>query len=113
LHLKSSFIIDAQLAIDTLNQAIKIRKTAESLIFHSDQSGYPYDNAVTEVFFKYLKQRCINQTSFHSLQEVKLACFEYIESFYNNYNPHTANNELTPNQKEKSYFENTPHWGSK
>ncbi|KLL34945.1 integrase, partial [Streptococcus agalactiae] len=30
--------------------------------------------------------------------------FEYIENFYNNYNPHTANLGLTPNQKEENYF---------
>lgn len=120
--------IDAQLASDTLIQAIYSRKPTQSLIFHSDQGsqfksksfrqlldennilasyskpGYPYDNAVTEVFFKYLKERCLNRTSFTSLQEVQLACFEYIESFYNNYNPHSANQELTPNQKEEIYF---------
>ncbi|BAH81419.1 ATP-dependent protease [Streptococcus dysgalactiae subsp. equisimilis AC-2713] len=32
----------------------------------------------------------------------KLDCFEYIENFYNNYNPHTANLGLTPNQKEEN-----------
>ncbi|CAM3131046.1 Integrase catalytic domain-containing protein [Lactococcus hircilactis] len=66
--------IDAQLATDTLKQAIKSRKPTQPLIFHSDQGsqfkaqafrklldennilasyskpGYPYDNSVTEVF---------------------------------------------------------------
>ncbi|MQW38738.1 IS3 family transposase [Lactococcus hircilactis] len=41
----------------------------------------------------------INRKTFHSIQEVQLSCFEYIECFYNNYNPHSANHELTPNQK--------------
>jgi hypothetical protein len=59
---------------------------------------------VTEVFFKYLKQREINRRTYHSIQEVQLSCFEYIEQFYNNYNPHSANNGLTPNQKEENYF---------
>ena len=66
--------------------------------------GYPYHNAVTEVFFKYLKQGEINRRTYHSIQEVQLSCFEYIEQFYNNYNPHSANNGLTPNQKEENYF---------
>ena len=61
-------------------------------------------NAVTEVFFKYLKQREINRRTYHSIDEVRLSCFEYIEQFYNNYNPHSANNGLTPNQKEENYF---------
>ena len=26
------------------------------------------------------------------------------KQFYNNYNPHSANNGLTPNQKEENYF---------
>ena len=108
--------------------AINKRKPKEPIIFHSDHGchfksasfrklldehqllasyskpGYPYDNAVTEVFFKYLKQREINRRTYHSIQEVQLSCFEYIEQFYNNYNPHSANNGLTPNQKEKNYF---------
>ncbi len=116
---------DAKLACDTLGMAINKRKPKEPIIFHSDQGsqfksasfrkildehqllasyskpGYPYDNAVTEAFFKYLKQREINRRTYHSIQEVQLSCFEYIEQFYNNYNPHSANNGLTPNQKEE------------
>ena len=125
---KVSDRIDAKLACDTLEIAINKRKPKEPIIFHSDQGsqfksasfrklldehqllasyskpGYPYDNAVTEVFFKYLKQREINRRTYHSIQEVQLSCFEYIEQFYNNYNPHSANNGLTPNQKEENYF---------
>ncbi len=74
------------------------------LLASYSKPGYPYDNAVTEVFFKYLKQREINRRTYHSIQEVQLSCFEYIEQFYNNYNPHSANNGLTPNQKEENYF---------
>lgn len=125
---KISHKIDTQLASDTLIQAIDSRKPTRSVIFHSDQGsqfkskhfrqlldknnmlasyskpGYPYDNAVTEVCFKYLKERCLNRKAFSSIQEVQLACFEYIESFYNNYNSHSANQELTQNQKEENYF---------
>lgn len=125
---KVSDRIDAKLACDTLEIAINKRKPKEPIIFHSDQGsqfksasfrklldehqllasyskpGYPYDNAVTEVFFKYLKQREINRRTYHSIQEVQLSCFEYIEQFYNNYNPHSANNGLTPSQKEENYF---------
>ena len=76
----------------------------ELLVASYSKPGYPYDNAVTEVFFKYLKQREINRRTYHSIDEVRLSCFEYIEQFYNNYNPHSANNGLTPNQKEENYF---------
>lgn len=66
--------------------------------------GYPYDNVVTEVFFKYLKGRGINRISCTSLKDIKMACSEYIESFYNNYNPHPTNLNLAPNLKEEEYF---------
>ena len=88
---KVSDKIDAQLACDTLEIALNKRKPKEPIIFHSDQGsqfksasfrklldehqllasyskpGYPYDNAVTEVFFKYLKQREINRRTYHSI----------------------------------------------
>lgn len=116
--------------MSTTKPHFKSRKPTEPILFHSDQGsqfksqefrklldehhlipsyskpGYPYDNAVTEVFFKYLKQREINRKTFHSIEEVRLSCFEYIEQFYNNYNPHSANNGLTPNQKKLEYFKN-------
>lgn len=128
---KVSEHINTRLAIDVLNEAVTIRNPQSSLLFHSDRGsqftakdfrdlldkynflpsnshpGYPYDNSVTESFFKYLKQRELNRKSFSSLEQVKLACFEYIESFYNNYNPHSANDGLTPNEKEDIFFKNS------
>ncbi len=125
---KVSERIDTRLACDTLEIVLNKRKPKEPIIFHSDQGGqfksvsfrkildehqllasyskprYPYNNAVTEGFLKYLKQREINRRRFSSIQEVQLSCFEYINQFYNNYNPHSANNGLTPNQKEENFF---------
>lgn len=125
---KVSERIDARLACDTLEIVLNKRKPKEPIIFHSNQGGqfksvsfrkildehqllasyskprYPYNNAVTEGFLKYLKQRVINRRRFSSIQEVQLSCFEYINQFYNNYNPHSANNGLTPNQKEENFF---------
>ncbi|NEX50782.1 hypothetical protein GTP08_09660 [Lactococcus lactis] len=45
-----------------------------------------------------------NITIVFTLLHYSIYCFEYIEQFYNNYNPHSANNSLTPNQKEENYF---------
>ncbi|HHR3332238.1 TPA: DDE-type integrase/transposase/recombinase, partial [Streptococcus pyogenes] len=74
---KLSHRMDAKLACDTLELALNKRKIEGTLLFHSDQGsqfkarelrkiiddntimhsfskpGYPYDNAVTEAFFKY------------------------------------------------------------
>jgi putative transposase len=62
--------------------------------------GYPWDNAVTESFFKYMKKEELNRRTFSSLQEVQLSCFEYIEGFYNTQRPHGTLGMLTPNENE-------------
>ncbi|MDA9470893.1 Transposase [Enterococcus sp. 5H] len=121
--------IDSTLAITTIKKAIQVRKPTASLLFHKDQGSqytslefrkflenysivqslskpaYPSDNAVTEAFFKYMKKEELNRKIFSSLQEVQLACFEYIEGFYNSQRPHGTLNMLTPNEIESIYFD--------
>ncbi|EGO2604843.1 transposase family protein [Enterococcus faecalis] len=70
--------IDTKLAIQTLEKALHSRKLMNPVLFHTDQGsqytsfefrkfiehhpivhslskpGYPWDNAVTEAFFKYI-----------------------------------------------------------
>lgn len=117
-----------QLVCDTLEKAVYKRKPASSVLFHSDRGSqyvasslrqlqeqlgiipsyskiaYPWDNAVTESFFKWIKHEELKRRSFSSLNEVHLACFEYIEGFYNPRRPHSAINMLSPNLKEDIYF---------
>ena len=125
---KLSAKIDTQLAIDTVNMAVKARGKSEGIIFHSDRGcqftssvfrrhldklnmiqsfsgkGHPYDNAVMECFFKYLKKEEVNRKYYRSLEELNLSLFEYINGFYNSSRPHSHNNGLTPNQAENIYF---------
>lgn len=117
------------LVLDTLQTALDKRKPTQRLLFHTDRGtqytssemrqfldrhsltysyskkGYPWDNAVTEAFFKYMKKEELDRRVFKTIQEVTLSSFEYIEGFYNPKRPHSANNMLTPNQKEQNYFE--------
>ncbi|RDX01173.1 integrase [Listeria kieliensis] len=121
--------IDTNLAITTLNKALRARILTDSVLFHTDQGsqytsfefrkfldnhpvvhslskpGYPWDNAVTEAFFKYMKKEELNRRQFCSIEEVRLACFTYIEGFYNTKRPHGTLEMLTPNEKEALYFE--------
>ncbi|EOW1106978.1 MULTISPECIES: IS3 family transposase [Listeria] len=118
----------AKLVCDTVERAVHSRNPVQSVIFHSDRGSqylsqelrqvqekynlipsysklaYPWDNAVTESFFKYMKKEELNRRNFSSLEEVKLACFEYIEGFYNSKRPHSANNFLSPNLKELAFL---------
>ena len=103
--------------------ALKNRNYPENVIFHSDRGsqytsdefrkrldrasfiqsfskkGHPYDNAVAEAFFKFLKLEETNRRSYTSLDELELSVFEYIH-FYNFKWPHSANELLSPVQFE-------------
>ena len=124
---KLSAKIDAQLAIDTVNMAVASRKKSEGVIFHTDRGcqftsekfrkhldklnmiqsfsakGHPYDNAVMECFFKYLKKEETNRHSYSSFNDLNLCLFEYINGFYNSVRPHSHNNGLSPNQAELQF----------
>lgn len=121
--------IDSDLVIETFKKAYAGRKSPSNLIFHSDRGsqytsrkfrkllddlnviqsfsakGYPYDNAVAESFFKFLKLEETDRRTYYNKEQLILSLFEYIEGFYNNKRPHSANNMLSPNQKEKLYFD--------
>lgn len=125
-----SLRMTAEFVIETVKSALSKRNISSSIIFHSDQGSqytskqfrvfidennfiqsfssksYPWDNAVVEAFFKFIKPEELNRRQYTSLSELKLAIFEYIEGFYNSRRPHSANNYLSPNQKELQYFEN-------
>ena len=57
--------------------------------------AHPYDNAVAESFFKFLKKEELDRRTFNSLCDLNLSLFEYIESFYNKRRPHSANDFLS------------------
>lgn len=73
-----------------------------SFIQSFSKKGHPYDNAVAEAFFKFLKLEETDRRSYSSFDELELSVFEYIH-FYNFNRPHSANNLLSPVQFEKSF----------
>ena len=73
------------------------------LVMTTFKKGYPFDNACCECFFKYLKKEEVHRKSYHSLHDLELAIFEYIEGFYNSKKPHSSLGMLTPNEKEKLF----------
>ena len=120
--------INVQLTIDTFQSAWNDRGQLTGLLFHSDRGcqytakefrrlldgcgvvqsfsakGHPYDNAVAESFFKFLKLEETNRKCYRSLHELQLSLFTYIH-FYNAMRPHSSNNYLTPNEKELAFGE--------
>ena len=69
--------------------------------------GYPYDNAVVESFFKFFKKEELNRRHFRDQEELKRSAFVYIEGFYNPKRPHSANNNLSPDEKEDVFKKQT------
>ena len=120
--------LSAKFAADLLLRAWRLRKNPRSVIFHSDRGsqytsnlfrqlldeidfrqslsapGCPYDNAVVESFFKFLKKEEINRRKFSRIEEVKQSVFSYIEGYYNKKRPHRANGGLSPDEKEAEFW---------
>ena len=122
---------DAQLVIDTFRKAYRSRNFPQRLIFHSDRGsqytcaafrklldelnvvqsfsakGCPFDNAVVEAFFKFLKAEETNRKIYSSFSDLQISLFEYINGFYNSKRPHSAINFLSPNDFESKFFSYT------
>jgi transposase InsO family protein len=58
------------------------------------------DNAVAESFFKTLKPELIYHQSFKTIDQAKLAVFEYIEIWYNRRRLHSSLNYKAPKEVE-------------
>ena len=60
-------------------------------IKHSySRKGYPYDNASMESAGAILKKEKVNVNNYKTFDEVRLAIFEFIESWYNNQRIHST-----------------------
>ena len=125
---KISFKADAELVISTFKKAYVKRNFPKGLMFHSDRGsqytskdfrklldeldvvqsfsgiGCPYDNAVAESFFKYLKKEEIYRKNYSDFSDLQSSLFEYIDGFYNPKRPHSSNDFLSPDDLEFSYF---------
>lgn len=66
--------------------------------------GHPYDYAVMERFFKYLKKEELNRRSYQTTEQLKQSLLVYVSGFYNAIRPHSLNRGLSPNQAENIFF---------
>ena len=82
--------------------AFAFRQLLDSLdvVQSFSKAVFSFNNACCECFFKYLKKEETNRRTYHSLQELQLSVFEYIEGFYNSRRPRGLLDMLTPNQAE-------------
>ena len=81
------------------------RKLLDKVNFTASYSkrSYPYDNAVAESFFKFLKHEEVYRRTYCTKRQMEQSIFSYIEGCYNNDRPHSANDYHSPNDKEKLF----------
>jgi len=115
----------AEMVTTALRDALKARKPAPGLIFHSDRGvqyacaevvrvlqsskarqsmsrkGDCWDNAVTETFFASLKKELVYRCRFADGEKARSAIFEYVETFYNRSREHSGLSYLTPEEFER------------
>ena len=60
-------------------------------------------NNICLLYTSFLKKECTNRRSHAGFDDLKEDLFEYIEGFYNIRRPHSANNMLSPSEKEEVY----------
>lgn len=118
--------INVQLTIDTFQAAWRTRGEPAGLLLHSDRGsqytakefrrllescdvvqsfsakGHPYDNAVAESFFKFLKLEETNRKTYATLNDLQLSMFTYIH-FYNSQRHMVQMLNLTPVEKELAF----------
>lgn len=109
----------AELVLDALEMAIGQRRP-RGVVLHSDRgsqytslafgmrckeasvrpsmgsAGVAYDNAMAESFFASLECELIDRRDFNSQTEARMACFSYIEGFYNPRRLHSALGYCSP-----------------
>jgi len=120
--------LKAQIVIDAVNMAVTQRKPS-NVIHHSDQGsqytsvafglrckeanvrpsmgsvGDCFDNAMCESFFATLECELLDRQKFQTKAEARMACFQFIEGWYNPSRRHSALGYMSPINYERSAHE--------
>ena len=67
------------------------------------RKGNCWDNAVAESFFKTLKTELIYHQEYNTIEQAKIAVFEYIEVWYNRKRLHSSLGYKTPAETEQEF----------
>jgi len=118
--------LEAKLAIEALQMALRRRRPAPGLVHHSDRgvqyacadytellkansitismsrSGNPYDNARCESFMKTLKQEEVYGSEYRDLAEARASIGLFLEKVYNQKRLHSALGYQPPAEFERS-----------
>ncbi len=118
--------LEASLAVEALQQALKQRRPGAGLVHHSDRGvqyacreytdilkqhgiqismsrkGNPYDNAACESFMKTLKFEEVYRQEYRNLREVRASLEAFIDRVYNTTRLHSALGYRSPEEFERT-----------
>ena len=119
---------NTDLTIQAFKMAFESRNRPADLMFHSDQGstytshaftdfirkngakqsmsrrGNCWDNAPMERFFRSLKTECVQASGYRAFDEAEKSIRNYIVDYYCEVRPHQYNCGLSPNEKERLYW---------
>ena len=123
-----SYSAGTDLVIKAFNMAFESRACPRNLMFHSDQGstytsrayvefmhkkgvkqsmsrrGNCWDNAPMERFFRSLKTEWVQPSGYRQFDEADKSIRNYIVDYYCEVRPHQHNGGLSPNAKERLYW---------
>jgi transposase InsO family protein len=118
--------LEASLAVEALQQALKQRRPGAGLVHHSDRGvqyacreytdilkqhgiqismsrkGNPYDNAACESFMKTLKFEEVYRQEYRNLRDVRASLEAFIDRVYNTRRLHSALGYRSPEEFERT-----------
>lgn len=124
--------LEARLAVQALEMALRKRKPPSGLIHHSDRGvqyachdytellkqhgcqismsrkGNPYDNAAMESFMKTLKKEEVYQNEYRTLEEARHKIAHFLNHIYNQTRLHSRLGYVPPEQYELQYKQPLP-----
>ncbi len=119
---------DTSLAAKALTMAFETRGQPKNVMFHSDQGctytsrqyrqllwryqikqsmsrrGNCWDNSPMERFFRSYKTEWMNTNGYKTIEQARYDAFKYITIYYNKTRPHFYNGRLSPEMKEREYW---------
>ncbi len=87
---------------DDFRKILRKRKAVQSM----SRKGNCWDNAVAESFFHTLKTRLTHHRRYKTINDLNRDLYWYIEIYYNRVRKHSANNWLTPEDKDNRFYRN-------
>jgi transposase InsO family protein len=100
----NNLIFHSDRGIQYASKEFRDQLNSNSLITQSmSRKGNCWDNAVAESFFKTLKSELIYHQEYKTIEQAKLAVFEYIEIWYNRKRLHSSLGYKTPVEVETEF----------